>query len=442
MRGLRTNVLSSARLAAGLAIWGFASLALLGCSSSKAPEGAPLDRVAAWNENPTYRQTGGAELLEWVATDTPVTIIHTPEDELPNGLASVMAPLLVDWNHSKLDGEDSQYVVVHNVQVAGNPLLGISRHASVLIPVGGIEKIEYVIVRYHLEGFAKYAGHTQLRFVFEAGSKPVLLGPDGTPDKEQPQLDDLVLSWEAWRDAQSSYSFSRGLEEDGYRLTPRLYSGAQRFLNDSLRGAVWDCYPLKLADDEQANDYVLFAGLIMGDAVGRRVISEMLDTKLLNDASGEIARALGDDNLAKARGRLDWEQVPKDVIAEYMKDADISYHTFDRSCISVSLAQIDVAMERLHQEKNLGPRKRVKAGTEEIPKWFDDLRNKDTWNVIKGAPRAFFWIQRNKDLLPYKAYLPLEEADLLYMDEKGKPIMYRYKHDQASPYGALKRNLM
>jgi hypothetical protein len=64
------------------------------------------------------------------------------------------------------------------------------------------------------------------------------------------------------------------------------------------------------------------------------------------------------------------------------------------------------------------------------------------WEIATGAPGALFWIMHNSELLPYKAYLPLKKTGLLKLDKKGRPVVYRYDHKGASPYGTLHRNLM
>ncbi len=55
--------------------------------------------------------------------DTPVSIVHTPEDRYPNGLSVCQGPFLVDWKNSDLKVPGEGYVVVHNVGVGGNPVL-------------------------------------------------------------------------------------------------------------------------------------------------------------------------------------------------------------------------------------------------------------------------------------------------------------------------------
>ena len=104
-----------------------------------------------------------------------------------------------------------------------------------------------------------------------------------------------------------------------------------------------------------------------------------------------------------------------------MKESDLSYNTFKRSCISVTMMQINAAMERLYAKKKLEEPVAVKLDPARIPAWFDNVQNGTTWKVVAEAPDAFFWIMHNSELLPYKAYLPLKKAGLLKLDKKGGP---------------------
>jgi len=398
-----------------------AGFALPGCRSS-VPIGPPLERVERWNGNPAYRMETEKDLLQWFEDKSPVRVVHTPEDRWPNGFAVCMSPILADWAASDVSGSTNGFVVVHNVQVGGNPLLGTSRYGTIRIPGGGIERAEFVAVRYKLKGVGKSGGHVQLRFVFKEDRRPELLDGNGRLDREQPYLDDLILSWEAWRPTNTPWKFMDALDPEQYALTARMYSGSQRFLNDSLRGAVWDCYPLKLPDAKAA-DIVLWDGLLMGDSLTRRIILEMGE-----GISGEIKK------------KLAWQDIPNDPLKELLKEADLSYHALERSCITVSLAQIEAAMERVYAERHLGERQKIKCAPGKAPKWFDHAAQGKAG--IRHSFGALFWARHNKQIMPGTAYLPLKEAGLLQTDKEGKPIMYRYGHKIGSPYGALGRNLM
>ncbi len=428
------------RLFSGMLIAGL----LTGCKSPDLPAGPPLDRVTAWDSNPTYTYAREEKLMEWIEEDTPSSVIHTPENRWLNSFAACMEPFMVDWQQSDVSGSDEEYVIVHNVQVQGNPILGTSRLSTIRIPEHGIERIEYVIVRYGLKGPAKTSGHVQLRFIFKTDHRPLLYDRQGNPDLEQPYLDDLIVSWEAWRPTNTSWKFLAGLDPEQYGLTARMFSGNQRFLNDSLRGAVWDCYPLQLPEDEDAADMILWSCLIMGDSMARTTLSNMLREQLhLNDQE-QIETKWTQEQKDQARQKLSWSEIPDDVFKDLLEGADYSYHAIERSCINLALLQIELAMERLYKEKDLGERdQQINWRPEgEIPDWFHEIVERDGEKVYLHALHAFFWALSHKEILPYKAYIPLKEAGMLQTDSKGHIIRYRYNHKTQSPYGNLRRNLM
>ena len=419
-------------------------LFLAGCKSRDLPVGPPLERVTKWDANPQYTYDAETAILQWLESDSKMLFefCHTPESRWDNGLAACMSPFMVNWEASDLSSPDHKFVIVHGVQVGGNPILGTSRHATIRIPVHGIERVEFVIVRYHLKGPARLSGHVQLRFVFKEDSRPQLFDKQGNPDPAQPYLDDLIISWEAWRPTNTSWKFIAGLDPEQYTLTPRMFSGNQRFLNDSLRGAVWDCYPLQLPDVEGAADMILLNGLIMGDSLARKTIPPMLRDEL-KVRNSDLADKLDKKDLKQLHQQLDWDEIPDDWFKDLMKDADVSYHALKRSCISVSLLQIELALERLYNENELGIRKEIVwAPPGNIPAWFDKIVSDEESAGFFSGTRAFFWAMSNKEILPYKAYLPLKKADLLQTDKRGKIIRYRYGHKIGSPYGELSRNLM
>jgi len=402
-----------------VAAFGFA---LPGCKSAVSI-GPPLERVEEWNQNPVYNTHTEAELLQWLGKKAPEDVVYTPEDRWPNGFAVCMTPLLIDWANSNWTNPTNGFVVVRNVQVGGNPLLGNSRHATIRIPSPGIEHVELVVVRYHLEGPAKRSGHVQLRFVFKGNRRPELLDENGEPDPEQPYLDDLVLSWEAWRPTNTPWKFLAGLDPKQYALTARMYSGCQRFLNDSLRGAVWDCYPLKLPSEEAA-ELLLWDGLVMGDLVARRSIEK-----------------LGNGGFSAAQNKVHPEQIPDGFIKDLLKNANMGYHALNRSCITMALSQIELTLRRINAGDTGTERTAISYSPGKPPVWFDNIVSGEKVSFSQ-AIKAFFWAKKHQQIFPYKSYLPLEDAGMLQTDKKGKIIMYRYGHRIGSPYGGLKRNLM
>ncbi|MDF7807466.1 hypothetical protein P4E94_08455 [Pontiellaceae bacterium B12219] len=418
-------------------------LLLSGCTSSKVAVGPPLERVIEWDANPQYDFGTEEGLLAWLNTDTPVSISLTPEDRWANQYAKCMDPFVVDWQQSNLTNSTQGFVMVQNVQVGGNPILGTSRNGTVRIPVGAVERVELVVVRYRLKGLGKYGGHVQLRFVFDQERRPELLDAQGNPDREQPYLDDLMVSWEAWRPTNTPWEFIAGLEPENYTLTARMYSGSQRFLNDSLRGAVWDCYPLKLPVGVQAEDTVLYCCLMMGDLATRKTLTDMMRAQLVADKGPDAGAQWTENEKEQARARFLWKAVPDEWFKQKMAHANLSYNSIERSCITCALLQIEVAMERLYDVKNLGPRTEIEwAPSGKLPAWFSDAVSDDKSGELFAAPRAFFWAINHKSIFPYKSYIPLEKAGMLETDKKGKIKRYRYGLKEGSPYGKLERNLM
>jgi hypothetical protein len=420
-----------------------AGLLMTGCKSPKVAEGPALPRVTAWNENPEYLYNTEDVLLDWLKSDTPSTIVYTPESRWRNDFAGCMDPFMVNWAKSDIRNEAVGNLVIHNVQVAGNPVLGTSRNATVHIPPHSIERVEFVVVRYALKGLAKMAGHVQLRFVFKTESRPQLFDERGKPDASQPFLDDLIVSWEAWRPSNTAWQFVAGLDPKNYALTARMYSGNQRFLNDSLRGAIWDCYPLRLPDTPEAEDKVLYTCLMMGDMMTRKVFSGMIKDQLIQKKGEDFTAGWTKEERARALNRLSWDGIPDNWLKDRMHDADFSYNSLQRSCITAALFQIDLAMDWLYAEEDLGSHKEViYTPPGDLPAWFAAAANDEESAGFFAAPRALIWALNHKEIFPYKGYLPLEEAGLLQKDKKGKVILYRYDLKAQSPYGKLKRNLM
>lgn len=420
------------------------SLALLtGCSSTKAPVGPPLDRITEWNGNPEYYPGKEEHILRWLNSDTPDSILHTPEMRWKNGFAACMDPFMVDWSRSDLSKSDDGFIYIYNVLVSGNPILGTSRNATIRVPANGIERVELVVVRYSLKGLAKTGGHVQLRFVFKEDRRPELFGADGNPDSMQPYLDDLMVSWEAWRPSNTAWQFIAGLDPDNYALTARMYSGNQRFLNDSLRGAVWDCYPLQLPDVPDAEEKIFNSCLMLGDAMTRRTFTSMIKDQLIHEKGDDFTQGWSAEEKERARARLTWDALPDIWLKERLLNTDFSYNALQRSCITAALYQIELGMEWIYRENELGEREKIVcAPAGDLPVWFTNAAKGDSSGKYIRFPGALLWALKNKEIFPYKSYRPLEKLHLLETNKKGKVIMYRYDHKNGSPYGELRRNLM
>lgn len=409
---------------------------------ARPPDGPLVPRVAAWYENPVFNDQGGKELLNWVRMDTPMETTYSPVDRLPNGLASGMISVLVDWEASQPDDPENGFYIVHNVNVAGSAPIGQMIHATVKIPTRSIIKVEYMIVKHELTGPKKDRGHGQLRFVFDVDHRPEILGDEARKLFRDPFLDDLVMSWEAWRPPMNKWTFETGLDPENYTLTARMSAGHLRFTNDSLNKKIWHCYPLALPDVEDAADTLLQVVLLMGDSLTRRVIGEMIDLDELE--AGELPDGIHwtAEDVAEARKALDWKEIPDEEAKARFNDADISYQLFERSCITMSMTEVDLAMERIHANHNLGPRKRVNICPDSFPQFFDCVIKGDRRGMIAGIPEGLAWYWKNKTIVPGKSHQLLEEAGLLLQDKKGQTISYVYDIDRVMPYGQLGHNLM
>jgi hypothetical protein len=411
-------------------------------NSLRPPDGAPVPRVAAWYENPVHHEQTGKELLNWLSKEAPIESTMTPQDRLPNGLASGMMAILVDWEASRPDDADSGFHTVHNVTVGGSAVLGRLTHATVKIPTRSIQCVEYVIVKQAVHGPVSKGGHGQLRFVFDPDNRPKILGPEAEALFRDPYVDDLIMSWEAWRPPLMMWDYEAGLDPKNFTLTARLTAGHVRFTNDALRSNFWHCYPLALPEVEGAADTVLHTALLMGDALMRRVIGEMVDLEQIDSTTIPDAECWSGEDICKLKSKLSWDQIPDDDAREQFSTDDISYHLLERSCIALALAQIDFAMEWIHQNHDLGPRRRVNIAPDTLPEFFDSIVAKDRKGALRGMPEALEWFSTHQTVLPGKSFRLLEDAGLLKQDDRGKTINYVYDVNRVTPYGRLNNNLM
>lgn len=408
----------------------------------RTPDGKPVPRVTAWHENPVFAEQSGKDLLNWIRQDTPIGITRTPEDRLPNGLASGMMAILVDWDASNPDDPENGCFIVHNVIVGGNVVLGQLVHATIRIPTRSIIDVEYVVVKPSLTGLGKNGGHAQLRFVFDPNNRPKILGTEADKLLSDPYLDDLIMSWEAWRPPLVKWDFETGLDASNFTLTARMLAGHMRFANDSLRKNIWHCYPLALPDVDDAADTLLHTALLMGDSLMRRVIGEMIDLDKLHSTTLPKGEQWTAKEVEKARKALGREQIPDEDAKTDFSDIDISYQLFERSCITQTMTEVEMAMQWIHTKHNLGHREQVRISPESFPPFFDCIIKGDRKGMIAGIPEGLSWFRKHSTVAPGKSYQLLEEAGLLQQDENGQTISYAYDIERITPYGKLGHNLM
>ena len=409
-----------------------------GCGRETPPPDAPLvERVELRNAEERYRYVEAEDLLDWAREETPISVVRTAEDALPNKLALSMMPIFVDWEKSG----DGSYLV-HNVNVGGNPVKGINVMASVRIPADGIADVQFIMcVGRNAKGKDTAFGHGQLRFVFNKNARPVILGRDGNPLPEEAELDDLVFSWEAWRPPRTPYGYLEGLDPSAYAMTVRCYAGAQRFLTDVLRNSPWECYPIKLPDVKDAKQDLLYTCLMIGDGLGRRTIQSMVEDGQLDPPSEKLAE-LSESEWEAVRTRLAADRVPDDPLAGIMGEADLSYHLVLRSCITMSLTAVDLALARTYHKNDLGDRPHLKVAPEELPDWMEELATADKAGVLARLPATLYFVAKNQTVLPGNAYMILQDAGLLYLNDDGTPVKHRYSRETVTPYGKIKDNML
>ena len=274
-------------------VWVGILLVAFGCGQAP-PEDAPAPLVPRLAETPAseaQRLATVENLLDWGTEKTPVAYINTGTDRLPNQLAVSMMPIFVDW---AAHPEINRTLRVRNVNVLGNPITGLNVLATVDVPLAGVAEAQWCLTPPRQDSNKDgEGGHGQIRFLFDRGNRPLALDESGQPFPGVEYLDDLIVSWEAWRPPLVRWTAKEGLDPESYALTLRVYSGAKRFLDDAVRNNPWNCYPLDLPGGNEGAQELLYAGLLMGDALGRRMIREMVDSGEIEVPKSLVAEILG-----------------------------------------------------------------------------------------------------------------------------------------------------
>jgi hypothetical protein len=388
------------------------------------------------------RTVDAGELLRWVERATPLARINTATDQLPNGLALSMLPFMVDWDQSRIDGA-SPFLVMRNVNAGGNPVIGENLLATVRIPLDGLSGLQWCLTpTRNKKAKDSFMGHAMLRFLFSKEQRPVILGRDGQPLPGALAPDDLMLSWEAWRAPMTSYDGLKGLDPETYTLSARAYTGAQRFLTDMLRGNPWRCYPVKLPEVDDALPLTLLTAALSGDTFARRTIGEMV-------ADGQIEaeglRQATPAQLERVKALFATAGLPQDPLSGLLETADMSYQLLERSCITESLAMIQLSLDRIHKEYDLGPSPELELVPSGLPPWIQDLVTADTATLMAHVPGALLFVARNRQVLPIQAYRILEDAGLLLPNpspDADGPLVYYYDKSSGTPYGSIRDNMM
>ncbi|MEM9803426.1 MAG: hypothetical protein AAGA20_24115 [Planctomycetota bacterium] len=380
------------------------------------------------------RTFGAHDLFDWARATDPITVIHNRSDALPNGLAAKGAPLLVNWVQS----EDGDAYVVRNVNVACDPIRGTTTLATVRVPKRGIASAEFVLVRDRKYGKELRTGHGMLRFVFEADHRPTVAVPEGTTWHGDVRLDDLVISYEAWREPGESYDFVAGLEPDRYALTVRSYSGAASFLQAAVKQFQWECYPLQLAGGRDGNEELLRVSLLIGDGLARRILAEALEDGTLEAPEDDLEWSEDDEHRLVELFRRD--MVPDDPIESLIGASPISYHSLERSCLTLAMVTIDLTQARMVERLGAGEPRHLAVAPASIPDWIERIPHAGRAEMLARLPGAVVWIAKNQSVLPANAWTILRDGDLLRTVE-GRVVKHLYRPEGKTPWGWLAENL-
>ncbi|MEN8006026.1 MAG: hypothetical protein ABFS42_03385 [Candidatus Krumholzibacteriota bacterium] len=366
-------------------------------------------------------------------------------DIVPGGYAAAMAPVMVDWTASR-PWDDHPFAIIHNLNHGGNPVDGTTVLCSARIPLDGIEAAEFTLLPLDRIGKEGLVQHGQLRFVF-ADDKPVeLLNYGDARMGSDSNIHDLVFSWEAWRPPDQGYDVKKGMNPAAYLLTPRAFSGPTRFLEDGLGRRDWISYRLRLPNGRAGLVELLKTNLALCDGVARHTVSKILQQG--EDEWASLAPGRGDE----VAGNLsDWEELrdvvaPKPVTADDslldLPDRDLAYQTLLRSCATLAMYTINVAVDRLvatgHTDGlDLDHRMLPELGRQE--KWMTELAGTDLKGVFLRAPAVVRYLRGNPQAFPKKIPRQLQRAGLLEL-EKGKVKKTRYRIGGVTPYGTLGEN--
>ncbi len=360
--------------------------------------------------------------------------VRSSRDVLPGGYSAAMAPVMVDWANSEI--ADGGHVVIKNINDGGNPLSGVTELRSARIHFDRITEVQFILVPL---GGPEAVSHGQLRFVFEEGSAEWLGGhPEGVVG-EPDVFDDLILSWEAWRPPGVSYDAMKGMREDAYMLSLRAYSGRQRFLEDALGPRDWKCFDLELPGGQRGWTELLLVGLALGDGSGRAAIGQMLDHAEEAWLS-KGPRESEDEKNAAAQWMKVREEIQRRQVHPHDQRLDMSetttYQTLIRSCASLALYNIDVAVQRLIEDgqDHEGMRATDMAPIDDVPEWMSQLSDANLAGVFARAPAAIGFLKKYPTAIPSEIPNALDRAGLL-VREDGKPRMRIYTMSGMTPWG-------
>jgi hypothetical protein len=372
--------------------------------------------------------------------------LRTAVDVLPGGYAAAMLPVMIDWDASEPFSENP-FVIIHNLNHGGNPVDGTTVFCSARIPLLGIEAAEFTLVPLDNIGKEGLVQHGQLRFVFAPDSQVELLNYGDEAMGSDRFLRDLVFSWEAWRPPGEGFDVFTGMDSASYLLSPRVFSGPTRFLDDALGHRPWFSYRLRLPGGHEGLVELLKVNLALCDGFARHTASKILE----QTQDQWVALAPGHDQ-EEPGAKADYDEL-KEAVApsevtkgafSNLQEEDLAYQTLLRSCATMALFTINVAVDRLVAEGhtdglNLENRMLPDLGNQE--KWMTEMAGTNLRGIFLRAPSAVRYLRANPQAFPKNIPGQLEKAGLLEL-ENGKVRKISYHLDKTTPYGTLQENLI
>jgi len=403
----------------------------------------PVDVIANPPGNESLRQDPPTQLFQFRRSETPLVRVNTAEDAFPGGLSMAMAPWLVDWDASSIGFGEDDFYLLHNVNISANPIEGTTVLATLRVPAAAILAAEFVMVVTKLGRFKTKMGHAMLRFIFKDDACPIILDHHGKAVSQHAKIKDLILSWEAWRPPMAHFNPVAGLDPTTYTLTARCFSGSVRCLTDSILNRPWITYRIRTPDVPNALDELFYIALLLGDALARQTIEQLLDIRVKGSKTAEDLTDTEKEEMEDADQKAEAEEeeeLPQNPIKEIL-DGNISYHLILRSCVTMVLATLDWANVRVHRRGELPDPPRIRVAPKSLPAALDELALGNFKSALIRMPGVLYWLTKNGSAIPGDAHKVLEEAGLLETEE-GKLLRKEFENRHESPYGCIDDNLI
>lgn len=412
-------------------IIGILALVLVGLLAARLrDDGEPPREQAA------MRELTADQLLQRVERRDEPLRLRSATDVLPGGYAAAMIPIVVNWESDTGPG----YVTCYNINHGGNPVEGTTVLRTAQVPIEGVKSAEFTLLPLDNLGREGLVQHGQLRFVFDA-DHPVIFADFGDEAMgADPYVYDLVISWEAWRPPDAGFDVFTGMDPGSYLLSPRVFSGPQRFLEDSMGDRPWFSYELDMPGGQEGLDELLKVALALCDGVSRHAIGVILEQGIDEWAGQAPEGAAGWADLKEFVPAM---QVTDDPLIN-LPDQDLTYQTLLRSCATMAHYTIDVAADRLitrgHTDGvDLENWNSPYLGGQET--WMTELATTNIGGVFLRSPTAVRYLRRNPGAFPKKIPGVLEKAGLLKMKD-GQVVKHRFSLKGQTPYGTLEANLI